>query len=122
MHDDSITMADRRAELFRDMIAQVKHVLTVEFDEDADRAEHIGHALADHFADHWGGQNLTIPKDHHYRLCLREMAILDELASGSSYAAITRKYKIGERGLRKLVHRAKARQIDTAQGALPFPD
>lgn len=114
---DDPAMPARRAELLEDLVSQVGIVLD-ELGIAADLTTHVGHALADHLADHWGGQTLSFPKDHHYRLSLRETHILAESDRGATGAQLARKYRMTERGVRKLLKRAKLRQADTRQADL----
>lgn len=74
-----------------------------------DIAQQIGAAVADALADHWGGQVITIPKDHFYRLSQRDQRILEEHQKGAGFGALARRYSMTERGVRMLIRRARAR-------------
>lgn len=114
-------MQVRRAELLEDLVAQVEVILG-DLGIADDIATHAGHALADHLADHWGGQIINYPKDAHHRLCQREIQILADRAAGATIAQLSRRYDMTERGVYKLISRAESRQVDSAQSDLPFPE
>lgn len=111
-------MPARRAEVLAEVVAHVRAIMTTDFGATDEVATHVGHALADHLADNWGGQIINFPKDFYYRLCLREVEILRKLDQGATLGALAREYKLTERGLRKLSNRARARQDNTDQGDL----
>ena len=74
-------------------------------------AEVIAGDLADHLADFWGGQLINFPKDFHRRLARRDLEIFDAF-TGDNLGDLARRYGISERGLRKLIHRVRARLLD----------
>lgn len=104
MNDDS-RMAVKRHELFEDVMGQVEQVL-VAHDVKAFLAGIAAAAVADRLADHWGGQNLTIPKDYRRKLTKRELQIYDEWR-GDNWGELARKYGIAERTVRRVVARIK---------------
>ena len=98
-------MAERRNELLTDMMAATERLL-VEHDLGAEQAHVIASALADRLADQWGGQNITFPKDFRWKLSRLELQIYDEF-KGFNADVIALKYKLSERGLRKLIARVR---------------
>jgi Mor family transcriptional regulator len=110
-------MPARRAELLDDIVSQTEVVLS-EFGMTGDVLQHLGHALADHLADHWGGQVVSFPKDSSYKLSQREQEILAAHRAGTPIAVLSRQYKMGERGLRKLLKRAARRDPNHNQPQL----
>lgn len=74
-----------------------------------DVANQVGAAIADALADHWGGQVITIPKDHFYRLSKRDRVILEEHRQGAGFATLAKRYRMTERGIRTLIRRARIR-------------
>lgn len=80
-----------------------------------ERADQIGAAVADRLAENWAGQVLSFPKDHAYRLSLRDREILAAHREGASYAELCRQYDMTERGMRKLIRRAQLRDRDFNQ-------
>ena len=100
-------MAERRNELFEDLVLFVERHL-IEYGEPAAKANVLANALADYISDHWGGQMLSIPKDHRRKLCLLEIEIYRQF-TGDNYGELALKYGMGERGMRKLIARVKAR-------------
>lgn len=119
MNAQPVEMRIRRAELLDDVASQTVALLS-EFGLAGDVATHVGHALADHIADHWGGQVLSIPKDASYKLSERERTILAEHRTGATIAALATKYGLSERGMRKLLKRALRRDVHFNQGQLQF--
>ena len=109
-----MSMAERRAELLADVSAHAAEVLRT-LGLDPKRAEHCGHALADHLAEHWGGQVISIPVDHAMHLSLRERDILAAREAGKSPHEIAREFGMTESGVRKLLKRAARRNAVDAQ-------
>lgn len=119
MSDRPVEMRVRRAELLDDIVSHISAELR-EFGVPDDVAAHAGHALADHFADHWGGQVISVPKDAAYKLSERERAILEEYRHGAKISELAAKYHYGERGMRKLLRRAQGRDIHLQQMQFTF--
>lgn len=109
-------MEELRNELLADIAAHVLEILQ-DHSIGTDIAEQCGAAIADHLADNWGGQVVSIPKDHAYKLAKRDVAILREF-TGNNHSDLARRYDMTERGIRKLVTRAIQRQRDLFQGKL----
>jgi len=110
------TMEDRRAALLSDMAAHTAAVAQ-EFGVPAEVADQVGAAVADHMATHWGGQNITVPKDYAFRLSKRDEEIL-EAFTGNNHAQLAQQYDMTVRGIYKLIARALRRQRDLKQGKL----
>ena len=110
-------MAIRRNELLTEAAEQAA-AAALELGLPKDRADQIGAAVADRLAENWAGQVLSFPKDHAYRLSLRDREILAAHREGASYAELCRKYDMTERGMRKLIRRAQLRDRDYNQLAL----
>lgn len=108
-----MSMAQLRAELLTDVMAHVEATLR-ELGIDAPRADHCGHAIADMLAEHWGGQVISMPVDHAYKLSLRERQILDALKC-SSKSEVAMRYGITISGINKLIQRARRRHVEDAQ-------
>jgi Mor family transcriptional regulator len=103
-----ITMEQLRAELLADMHDQMLAVMEDLGIEKA-QAEHVSCACVDHLAQHWGGQVVSIPKDHAYRLSQREKEILERYRHGALVRELASVYGMTERGMRKLLARATRR-------------
>lgn len=112
------SMAERRASVLRD-IADHTQVLLGEFGMAADGAEQIAAAIADYLAEHWGGQVVSFPKDVAYRLTKRDQEIL-EASARLGVAALARQFGLGERAVRRLLKRARARSHVDNQLQLPL--
>jgi len=114
-------MAQRRHELYADMMDLVQRRLG-EYGVGTNEAALISCDLADLLADQWGGQNLTFPKEYRRKLSRLEMEIFDAF-TGDNLSEVAQKYKLGERGLRKLITRVTRRIRDGAQhGLFDKPD
>jgi Mor family transcriptional regulator len=101
-------METRRAELYE----EISHRVCAECQNlglDIDMARHIGAAMADLVAEIAGGQVISFPKDAAYQLSLREQEILHAHQRGANYLDLMFKYKMSERGVRKLLKRATLR-------------
>ena len=68
----------------------------------------VAHALADRLSDYWGGQVITFPRDHLYKLAKLELEIYDQF-SGDNYDELARARGMTERGVRKLISRVRAK-------------
>ena len=112
-------MAERRHELFADMMALVTRLLA-DNGVAANEALLIASDLADRLADHWGGQNITFPKEYRRKLSRLEIEIYDAF-KGNNLADVAQKFAISERGLRKLIARVKKRIAAGNQGGLFDP-
>lgn len=107
MKSDESPMEVKRHELFEDVMSHVEQVL-VAHDVKAFHASLAAAAVADRLADHWGGQNLTFPKDYRRKLTKRELQIFDEW-KGDNWSELARKYDIAERTVRRVIARIKAK-------------
>ena len=101
-------MQTRRNEFLEDVFAQVVVVL-VDCGIDQSVADSVGTILINHLATHWGGQNFTIPMDHHARVSERNESIYREF-NGRNHHVLASKYKLTVRGIYKIIqqHRNKA--------------
>ncbi len=118
-HPTDGRMAERRHELFADLIALLQRQLA-ENGVAATEATIIASDLADHMADHWGGQNITFPKEYRRKLSRIEIEIYDAFR-GHNGPELAQRFNISERGLRKLVARVKKRLASGGQCGLFDP-
>jgi len=98
----------RRSELLADVAARATQIAS-DYGFAAQVAEQVGAEIADHIAEAWGGQVVSIPKDFYYRLAHREQAILEEWRAGATFAELAEKYCMHVRSLRRLIGRARIR-------------
>ncbi|TDK66011.1 Mor transcription activator family protein [Sapientia aquatica] len=110
-------MEQKRHELLSDLASHGTAIL-IEHGIDDAVADQVATAIADFLAQHWGGQNITIPKDYHFKLSNRDMVIYQEFARGVPYDALAIKFDMTERGMRKLIERVTKREISKRQGKL----
>lgn len=107
MSRDGSVMEGRRHELLEDVHAQTATVM-LELGIDADVADQVGCALADHLAQNWGGQNFTIPMDHHYRVSKRDQEIYSKF-DGRNHHVLAREFNMSVRGIYKVIKRIRAK-------------
>ncbi|HOE41283.1 MAG TPA: Mor transcription activator family protein [Rhodoferax sp.] len=100
-------MAERRHELYADLMDLLQRLLA-EYDVGSNEALLIASDMADRLANHWGGQNITFPKEYRRKLSRLELEIFDAF-KGHNLSAIAQTYNISERGLRKLIARVTKR-------------
>ncbi|AFJ01972.1 Mor transcription activator-like protein [Methylophaga frappieri] len=100
-------METRRHELLEDIHAQVSSVAG-EHGIEADLADQIGCAIADHLANNWGGQNFTFPKDHHYQISSRDEEIYDKF-NGRNHHILAKDYNLTIRAIYKIIKRVRAK-------------
>jgi len=116
-------MAERRHELYADLMDLVQRLLT-EHGTGKNEAALIACDLADRLANHWGGQNITFPKEYRRKLTHLEAEIYQKY-QGSNLSVLAQTYNISERGLRKMIDRVTKRIRAGNQGGLfdkPEPD
>lgn len=110
-------MEARRSELYQHVAAQATDT-ALSLNMPAERAEHLGAAIADALAEVFGGQVLSFPKNAAFKLSKRERAILEAHRQGATYSELMREYDMTERGLRKLLARALKRERNLNQMGL----
>lgn len=101
-------MAIRRAALLQDVEESARQIAT-DYGVKPEIADHLACAIAAQLAEDWAGQNITIPGDYLYRLSQRDLQIWQEHQSGVPVPALAQRYGIFERGIRKVLKRAKQR-------------
>jgi Mor family transcriptional regulator len=111
------SMEIRRNELLADVASRAEE-LCRDLGLPPDQAEQVGAAIADTLADDFGGQVISFPKDHAFRLSKRDQAILEAHRAGASLVKLMRDYCMTERGLRRLLQRAEARDRSLRQPGL----
>lgn len=109
-------MAERRHELYADLMALVQRQL-IEYGVGQNEAALIASDLADRLADHWGGQNMTFPKEYRRKLTRLEAEIY-QMHQGYNLPELAQRFKISERGLRKLIARVTKRIRTDSQAGL----
>lgn len=102
-----------RSELLDDVSAHAMDILR-DHGIDTELAEQCGVALAEHLAEHWGGQLINFPKNFLYKLAQRDMVIYSEF-NGRNHAELAKRYKMSVRGIYKLIARAQKRVIAEKQ-------
>jgi len=87
-----MSMEKLRHELLTDLAEKTGQLLR-DFGIEADTSDQIGHSLADHVAEHWGGQLINIPKDYAFKLAKRDLEIWERF-NGRNHAALAVEYGI----------------------------
>jgi len=105
-----------RHELLSDL-ANHTATLLMDYGIDSEIAEQAGFALADHMADHWGGQLLFFPKDIPYKLAKRDLKIWEEF-NGHNHKQLADKYQIRIRTIYKIIRKVKKQQLALNQSDL----
>ncbi|RZS86035.1 Mor transcription activator family protein [Pigmentiphaga kullae] len=105
----------KRHELLSDIMAHARQVLLEHGVADA-VAEQVAVAIADHLAQHWRGQVITIPADYHYGIAVRDEALYRQFRG--DYGALARLAGMTESGVRKMVARVQQRLHARNQGRL----
>jgi len=111
-------MARKRHELLADLVDHAVRVL-VESEVSPERAAFIANLLADHFAQHWGGQVISFPMDYRWQLDTRYLAIYDRHLAGASYGELAMQFKISERHVRTVLATVRKRLVEQAKKGPP---
>ena len=117
-HCDS-RMAEKRNEMLSDLVALAERVMQ-EYDVPKEVATITANSLADRLADHWGGQNISFPKDFRWKLAKLELEIYDRF-NGRNYDELAQAYNMTERGIRKLIARVRSKIAHRDQASLFDP-
>jgi Mor family transcriptional regulator len=107
-------MEEKRNELFVDVVATTERLLQ-EHGVGEKAATLIANDLADHMADHWGGQNMCIPKDYRRKLVARELEIYQRF-DGTNYDTLAKEYGMYDRSIRRVIARVRDRLRRNADG------
>ena len=107
MNQRDSNMEIRRNELLEEVQAHTQQIL-VEHGIDEDLAEQAGCAICDRLADNWGGQGITFPKDHRFRLSKRDVEIYEEF-NGRNHNELAKKYHVTTRAIYKIIRRVRDR-------------
>lgn len=116
-HDNR--MAGKRNELLTDLADLVRRRL-LEHEVPANAATLIAGELMDHLADHWGGQNISFPKDFRWKLARLELEIYDKF-HGNNFDTLALAYGLSDRGMRKLIKRVRDKIAKGGQSGLFDP-
>lgn len=103
----------RRHELLTDVVVTATKRL-VDNGLSYAEAELMASDLADHFAQHWGGQVISFPKDYRRVLSQLELEIYAKF-TGNNYDELARQYGLTMSGMRKLIGRTRARLAKAGQ-------
>lgn len=109
-------MAELRHELLVDLEHQVSCFLQ-SYGIKTDIAEHVATNLANHLADHWGGQLINIPKDHVYKIASRDLDIYKAF-NGRNHAELARGFGLSVRAIYDIIKRTEKLIRDETQGSL----
>lgn len=106
-------MEHLRHELLTDIADQVTMILR-DHNIDAEKAEHIGADVANHLAEHWGGQLITFPKDYLYKIVQRDLDIFQKVTA-NNMGAVAKEYGLTVNALYRVIRRIRKRAIAERQ-------
>lgn len=109
-------MSELRHELLVDLEHQASCFLQ-KYGVKTDIAEHLAISLANHIADHWGGQLINLPKDHVYKIASRDYDIYKAF-NGRNHAELAREFGLSVRAIYDIVKRTEKLVMDEVQGSL----
>lgn len=114
MASDKVSRSEKnRAELLLDVATHASH-LAVELGFAKDVSDQLGSALADHLAEHWAGQIITIPRDYAFKLSERDLKIWEEF-DGHNHSQLARKYDLSVNAIYRLLKRTHRRAMSLKQ-------
>lgn len=99
-------MEERRHELYDGIMQLLQQRLTA-IGVSENQALLISTDFVDVLSGHWGGQNFTFPKECNRKLRIKEAEIIKSF-NGRNYAELAQRHKMTERGMRKLIERARS--------------
>lgn len=111
-------MARKRHEVLADMVAHCERIM-VDNSVPPEVASVIANAIADHFAEHWGGQLISFPMDYRWELDQRYLAIHDRSRAGASNSELAMLFKISDRHVRTILSIVRKRIAEQARRAPP---
>lgn len=112
----STSMELRRKELLKDVSAHVAAVL-VDLNIDKAKAQLAGNEVMAHLANHWGGQQIYIPKETDYWAGDHVMEIYNA-CRGGNFPEVALKFDISVRTVYRIYKRVRRRIIEENQGDL----
>lgn len=111
-------MARKRHELLADLVTHAERLL-VAAGVEPDPAAIVANGLADHFAEHWGGQLINFPMDYRWQLDTRYLAIYDRHSAGASYGELAMAFRLSERHVRTVIATVRRRLAEQARKGPP---
>ena len=94
---------------FMDWVASTAADIVCAHGLSPEQAAQAGAALADEFAQTWGGRTLYFPTDAAYKITPRDREVLQAYRDGTPVRKLASTYKMSEQGIRKLLRRASIR-------------
>lgn len=102
-------------ELLLDLAQQVAHALGELIAVDQERAEHIGKAVAERMAAHWGGQNIYFPMGLTMKLSRRDRQIYDKF-NGHNQNELAREFGVSVQWIYKIIKAVRKEEVARRQG------
>lgn len=105
MSKQKSAMAHVRHEFLSDIVAHITQILT---DNNIDKAmaQPIALDVVNHLANHWGGQNISFPKDFIYQVAERDLLIFQE-ANRDNIHDVARRYGISVNAVYRAINRIR---------------
>nr|VFK46624.1 MAG: Mor transcription activator family protein [Candidatus Kentron sp. TC] len=113
------SLADTDAVL-RDMAERISRCFQLILPNEVDKelAEYVGHEVANGFADHWGGQNIYIPKGRIQKIHARNEEIWRSF-DGANHADLALRYGVSTTWIYHIVK--VMRKIEQHKRQIPLP-
>jgi len=108
--------AKRRHELWQDLASCVAD-MSKEFELPAEKAEQLGWYIANAMAEHWGGQQISFPKDVKFHLTQRDQDIYQKF-NGRNHWELAKEYGVTTRAIYRIIDRARKIYVDERQPKL----
>lgn len=113
MESNDSRMAHLRHELLTDIADQVTLILK-DFNVASEKAEQAGVAVSNHLSEHWGGQLITFPKDHLFKITQRDLDIFNKV-NANNMSAVAKEYGLTVNGIYRAIKRIRKRAIAERQ-------
>lgn len=113
MASNDSRMAHLRHELLTDIADQITLILA-EFSVDPEKAEQAGVSVSNHLAEHWGGQLITFPKDHLFKITQRDLEIFNKV-NANNMSEVAKEYGLTVNGVYRAIKRIRKRAVAERQ-------
>ncbi len=101
-------------ELLHDLAQHTSAALQELIELDKPKADHVGNALANRMASHWGGQLVYFPVGMASKLSARDLSVWHEF-NGRNHSELARKYGVSLQWVYKIVKAMRQREQERSQ-------
>lgn len=113
MSENKSAMGHVRHEFLADIVDHISTILK-ENSIDDEKADATALDVANHLANHWGGQNFSFPKDYTYKVSQRDLAIFQE-ANRDNIHEVARRNGISVNAVYRAIKRIRPLAIAKSQ-------